>query len=199
MSRSSGDAGWQAVLALRSESSLPCHLSLSSLALPAHLRSWSIPTQYLLLLHVNRSSSIQGLCRAGWLAQADTRWLTGCLYRGLSWLSLLTAMPLRTGQQQLDAACQCAALLRFLRVGLGLLAPLAWQAASEASLFAAHQRRLRAAGLPLERGWNARLYSAVHGLCREPHIPYLWVLAAMMLGSCWDLAVMLSTPPAAIA
>ena len=82
MSRSSGDAGWQAVLALRSESSLPCHLSLSSLALPAHLRSWSIPTQYLLLLHVNRSSSIQGLCRAGWLAQADARWLTGCLYRG---------------------------------------------------------------------------------------------------------------------
>lgn len=53
---------------------------------------------------------------------------------------------------------ECAAVLSFAQLTLGLVAPALVAATHEASLFRLHQRQRREAGLPAEAGWEAWLY-----------------------------------------
>lgn len=82
----------------------------------------------------------------------------------LSATSLVTLHPAELAPPASDPAAECVAVARFLQLTLGLLVPLAWQAATESALFAAHQRQRAAEGLPPERGVDAKLCKCVAGV-----------------------------------
>ena len=169
---------------------MTCTLCAPACMLPCC--SLTIPTQLLLLLHWRRRSST--MCAAGHLAHPAAQQLTARLFSYLRALAHLTPMPLSTGLQ-LDAAAECVTILCFFQVTLGMAAPLAWLAASQARLFSAHQRERGPAGLPPVRGPSAWLYAAIDDLRHDVIRPFCWVLAVALVGCCWDLAAVASAPP----
>jgi hypothetical protein len=95
-----------------------------------------------------------------------------------------------------DAAEECVTLLRFFQIVVGFLAPLAWQAAAEATLFVSHQEQRVAAGLVPEKGISAQLYCGVWGLLDTAIRPQLWLSGWVALGLSLLLAAGTRTPAA---
>lgn len=56
------------------------------------------------------------------------------------------------------------------------------------------QAQRRAAHLPPERGADAAILSAVHGLLHEAVRPYLYIFGVFLTGSLWDWSCLLSAP-----
>ena len=136
------------------------------------------------------------MCQSAPLAAPAAQRLTHELYNVLCPLGYLAVLP-GADMLQSDAAAECVTLLRFFQIVVGFLAPLAWQAAAEASLFVSHQEQRAAAGLAPERGISAQLYSGVWGLLDTAIRPQLWLSGWVALGLIWLLAAGTSTPAAA--
>lgn len=113
------------------------------------------------------------------------------MYQALSTLHY-TLLP--SADPPLGALGECCTLLTFTHLTLGLLLPAVALAAMEVRLFERHQRQRRQLGLPVERGWHARLYSAMAVLLELDALA--WGVATWMaLGLAFDVAVLSSRPP----
>ena len=130
-------------------------LLVTPAARPLSTRRLSAVVQALLTLRCSRFCGL--VCNSRPLVAPAAHRLTHGVARLLSPVSLATLHPADLAPPASDPAAECEAVARFLQLSLGLLAPLAWQAATEASLFATHQRQRAAAGLPPEHGFDARL------------------------------------------
>eukprot|EP00887_Chlorella_sp_A99_P005531 scaffold1.g5531.t1 len=131
---------------------------MALLALTLRVRfGLSAALQVALLLASARHT--RGLCRAAPLALRAGRRATHELFTVQSTLAGLVTCSLPTDERP-SAFVECAALLTFLRLAIAVVLPLAYEAASQSRLFAAHQAQRRRAGLPPERGAHAALYSA---------------------------------------
>jgi len=90
---------------------------------------------------------------------------------------------------------ECATLLSYLQLSIGLVGPALVQAVIEARLFAKHQQQRQQAGLPPEHGWHAGLYAVVLSLLETmdwlTSAAFLWVLHGLL----FDLAQVLMTSP----
>jgi hypothetical protein len=140
-------------------------------------------------------SSAQQLCGAGLLAHPATQCATHQVYQLLSSLAYTLPLPVSAFLSPGPVA-ECATVLRWFQIALGLLAPLLWEAAWAASLFQQHQRQRRAQGLPPERGAHAALYNAVWSVtCEGSGVP-VGVITWLLLAVSWDWCASFSVPAA---
>lgn len=138
---------------------LPSHASCagahSPLPLPpAARRSLSCFAQAVAVLSLRRS--FRGMCE-GHLAHPSVQ-------RDIHTTAQLLRMATLLPPQQVppaDPVAECDTVLSWLLVCLGLLAPLLLQAAAAGRTFHRHQQQRSEQGLPLERGRQARVYSAL--------------------------------------
>ncbi|PRW33146.1 hypothetical protein C2E21_7801 [Chlorella sorokiniana] len=116
------------------------------------------------------------------------------IYGMLSWVGTPLPLPLAPMVAPTPAE-QCAVIVTFYQVALGLLLPLLWEAVTSARAFAAHQRQRRAAGLPPERGLQAWVYRQVWELCGNTEggltVPPA-LLAWILLAVAWDWTAFLT-------
>ncbi|KAI7839850.1 hypothetical protein COHA_006413 [Chlorella ohadii] len=116
------------------------------------------------------------------------------IYGMLSWVGTPLPLPLAPMVAPTPVE-ECAVIVTFFQVGLGLLLPLLWEAVVAARAFAAHQRQRRAAGLPAERGLQAWLYTQVWELCSNTEggltVPPA-LLAWILLAVAWDWTAFLT-------
>lgn len=135
-------------------------------------------------------------CSCAALASAPLRDLFRGAFVMLNSLTslLLLGVPPGPTLESMPATGQCAAVLTYLQLGLGLVAPALVQAALEAHLFRQHQAQRARQGLPPERGAHARLYAWVAAaLSAAPE--ELLIVAAAWLGVCllWSASLALSS------
>lgn len=115
------------------------------------------------------------------------------MLNSLTTLLLLPSTPCIAALEGTPPAGQCAAVLSYLQLSLGLVAPALAQAALEARLFSQHEAERQCRGLPPERGAHARLYRRIlqvgHAAPEE-----LLIVAAAWLGVCllWIMALAIS-------
>ncbi|KAL4451596.1 hypothetical protein ABPG75_007258 [Micractinium tetrahymenae] len=91
----------------------------------------------------------------------------------------------------------CVAVMAFLQassravdLGLGTLIPVLVEASAEADLFRLHQQQRRQAGLPLELGWQASLYSVVSFCTQGASASDRGLCCFALLCACWDVCTM---------
>ena len=140
-------------------------------------------------------SSAQQLCGAGLLAHPATQRATHEVYQLLSTLAYTLPLPVSAFLSP-DPVTQCATVLRWFQIALGLLAPLLWEAAWAARQFQQHQRQQRAQGLAPERGAHAALYGAVWSVTREGSGVPVGAIAWLLLAVSWDWCAFFSVPAA---
>lgn len=104
----------------------------------------------------------------------------------LSSAAALVPLPVSMGAAH-DGVGECACLLAFLQLGLGLLAPLLVDALQGARLFEAHQRQRAGAGLPPECGLHAEVYTAVWQLTLENYWLSCAIYGWMLYSALWDV------------
>lgn len=107
--------------------------------------------------------------------------------------SIPTAGPSPAAAEPTHAA-RCASLILWLRLCLGLLAPLLHEALGEARLWRQHQAQRRAAGLPRERTRLARVYRAVYWLFWEDSAVHLSTVCLLLLAAAWDWCAYILVP-----
>lgn len=159
---------------------------------PSSACSLSILAQAALVAHSLTQAA--SMCSATQLAAPEAQLLTHRLFVALSPAALFMPLPLPAAPAPRSAPMECATLLRFFQLTIGLLAPLVWQAGSQSALFAAHQRQRAAAGVSPERGFSRLLYGEIEELKDPIILPYLCLMGAMAVGLCWKAAVGLSWP-----
>lgn len=132
-------------------------------------------------------------CAAPALTSSTARRYTARLYALLALQAYTLPLPL-SALVVPDVDAQCATLLTWLLVAIGLVAPLLWEAVGEARLLVQVQRRRSAAGLLPDRGLDPWLLSCADVLAEEgsglAQVASAWVLAAL----CWDLAALVCVP-----
>ncbi|KAL4439867.1 hypothetical protein ABPG75_002868 [Micractinium tetrahymenae] len=131
------------------------------------------------------------ICAAAPLAHPRAQQFTRQLYLLLaavaSWVGPAHGQGATPSPEQ-----QCAVLLTWLRVSGALLAPLMWQLLSEARLFRRHQAQRRQAGMALERGLHAAVYSAVASLSQGRGLLHVLIVIWLCLVVSWTLSALLA-------
>lgn len=94
--------------------------------------------QAVLALHCAHFAPL--MCGTAPLAAPAAQRLTHGVAQLLAPLSVFSLHPAGPQLPPGDPEAECCTVLRFLQLTLGLLAPLAWQAAVEPALFASHQQ-----------------------------------------------------------
>jgi len=106
-------------------------------------------------------------------------------------LELASFSPLPVAAK-VQPAAECAAVLGYLQLSVGLVLPLLAQAALESSLFQEHQRQRRQCGVRPESGHMQWVYDACsslgEALDRVTFPAALW----MLLGVLWKLSVVIA-------
>lgn len=103
----------------------------------------------------------QLVCSSAALTSPVVQRLTRQTFQSLSLVRLALQPMLVLEQPPLSPEGECAAVLGFAQLAVGLVAPALVAAAHEASLFLEHQEQRLDAGLPPEAGWQAWLYERV--------------------------------------
>lgn len=128
--------------------------------------SWALPVQLAIsLAHVRHAPAF---CATAPLQSPATQHLLQGAYAMLDVLTSALVPFGRTLLGQPPAQKQCATVLAHVQLALGLAAPALVQAVIEVRLFMEHQLQRAEAGLPLETGPHARLYT--------------WIRRGMMCG-----------------
>lgn len=152
------------------------------MALPAHL---------LMALAFARHNA--DACASAALAAPAAARLTRRVAQALDavrfWSFPLPPPPLQPAS---GSGAECRAVLAYCQLVLGVAAPALAQACLEARLFAEHAEQRARAGLPPERGWQAALCRAVHGVVGDLD----WLTAATLL---WVLLGVLQLAAQALA
>jgi hypothetical protein len=138
------------------------------------------------------------LCAAALASGPGAARATHYTFSLLSAVGCLVPLPI-SRFVSLDAAGECAALAAFCQVGLGLLAPLLWDALASARLFRAHQQQRRQAGLAPERGLHASFFAFVDGLTLEGCALHVGLVAWTLLSCVLDWTSFLAAPAQAAA
>jgi len=90
---------------------------------------------------------------------------------------------------------ECATLMSYFQLSIGLVGPALAQAMIEARLFAVHQQQRQRAQLAREQGWHAGLYAVVLRLLGTMDslttAAFLWALHGLL----FDLARVLTASP----
>jgi hypothetical protein len=143
-------------------------------------------------------------CQLACLASSAAQQHTHLVYSWLSVLSYTLPLPLEPTVQR-SPATECAAVLGWMHITIGLLAPLLWEAAAGAKAFARRSARRAASSPPAgmsaaevapagERGLDAFIFRRLAFLADGHVAPALgaitWVLAAFS----WDLCALLAAP-----
>jgi hypothetical protein len=132
------------------------------------------------------------LCAAAPLAHPGTQHITHQLYSVLNLLAGMVALPVAPPPVPQSPATECATLVTWLRLGLALLAPLLYEAVSEARLWRLHQVQRRHAGLaPEPGGLLAAVYRAAWWLAWEDGGVQMGVLCWLLLALSWDWSAVL--------
>jgi len=101
-------------------------------------------------------------------------------------------LPLKLADQPPGGPSECAVVLSYIQLLLGFAIPTIIQAGLESRLYLQHRRQRLRSGLPLEAGWQARLYSLLADVFVNENLVvtllFLWVL----LGAAWEAALLLS-------
>lgn len=79
---------------------------------------------------------------------------------------------------------------RYLDLTLGCLLPALVQAAAETRLYVQHCAERRRAGLPRERGWQARVHDELADLAQGLSWPQVAVMLWVALGIAFDLSLL---------
>lgn len=117
-------------------------------------------------------------CATPALASPAAQQLSQRAYRLLGTLRFSLLLP--DSLPRLDPAGECAVLMTFTHIALGLVLPALVAALIEAALFHQHQQQRRRAGLPPESGWAAALYGTLYCLLDLDWL--FWAAAAWLLG-----------------
>lgn len=127
-----------------------------------------------------------GMCQALAAAHPATDGAVHATHGLLSALALPVPVPLvPLSRPRIDPAAECGTMLAWLQLGCGVLAPLLWQAASEARLCARHQQQRRRAGLPLDASPQAAFYGWVWEASGEGSRGRYAVAAWLLLAVTW--------------
>lgn len=118
--------------------------------------------QAVLALHCAHFAPL--MCGTAPLAAPTAQRLTHRVTQLLAPLSVFSLHPAGPQLPPGDPEAECCAMLRFLQLTLGLLVPVAWQAAVEPALFALHQQ-VRAGVLWSGRRGLGALQVAAFGRC----------------------------------
>ena len=106
-------------------------------------------------------------------------------------LELASFSPLPVAAK-VQPATECAAVLGYLQLSIGLVLPLLAQAALESSLFQEHQQQRRQCGVRPESGYMQWVFDAIgslgEALDRVTFPAALW----MLLGLLWKLSVVIA-------
>lgn len=128
-------------------------------------------------------------CTTAALASPAAQQLSSRAYRMLGMLRVSLLLP--ETLPNLPPAGECAVLMTFTHIFLGLTLPALATALIEAALFRQHQRQRQHAGLTPERGWDALLYGALGSLLDLDWV--FWAAAAwLMAGILFDAALLAS-------
>eukprot|EP00887_Chlorella_sp_A99_P001210 scaffold14.g1210.t1 len=156
---------------------------MAALALALRVRLW-LSALVLTTLVATSTRHTRALCATPPLAHPDGQAQTHGLFQLLRTLSgLLTASPPSVDQS--SSVAECTVILSFLRLSLTLLLTLAWQALSEAQLFATHEAQRAGAGLPPERGAQAAVLRAAGALRARSQALHMMVLVLVLAGG-WE-------------
>lgn len=101
-------------------------------------------------------------------------------------LNPLMPVPiLLPGLASREPAAECAEVLTYLQLMLGVALPALVQAALEAHLFEQHQQQRQQLGLPPERGLQACMYRGIRCLVQAVDgtawVAALWALSSVLL------------------
>jgi len=147
------------------------------MALPAHM----------LMAASYVRNNVQLCASAAQLQHPASQWVAHKAYAlaQLLWLGGTMPPSAPASHRALPPAQECATVLTFLQLSLGLALPALAQAAVEAHLWRQHQQQRRQLGIPDEKGWQQRLYGCLLGLL-DPldwfTAPvFLWVLLGLLL------------------
>lgn len=129
----------------------------------------------------------RGLCATSALSSPGALRLAGAVRRALHPAAgIMAASPA-------DLLADCAVLLNFLQLGLGLALPALLQAAAEVRCWRVHQAQRAAARLPPEPGRRqARLYAVLGELLFPLGRPVLLLGALGLYSITWTLAALLA-------
>lgn len=128
-------------------------------------------------------------CTTAALASPAAQQLSRQAYRMLGTLRFSLLLP--SSLPNLPPAGECAVLMTFTHMFLGLALPSLAAVVIEAALFRQHQRQRQRAGLAPERGWDALLYGALGSLLDLDWV--FWAAAAwLMAGILFDVALLAS-------
>lgn len=159
---------------------LPTPHSCCSLALPVHLLS---------AVGMLRHNST--ICSGAALAAPAAQQLTSWLFRVLGLLRLSMQPMISASPVGAPPDKECAGLLGFLQLSLGLAAPAVVALSQQVRMFMQHQRERLQQGMPAESGWNARLYGWLGCMCEAAQLggvlPCLWAAALA-----WELALLVA-------
>lgn len=133
------------------------------------------------------------LCAAASLTHPAAQRITHLMHRGLGGVGAVAAAGVQPASaatgDALGPGGQCVAVLTWLRLVVGLLVPLLYEAAAEARLWAQHQHERQAAGLPPEAcgAVRAAAYRTARWLTWEGPLHAAMVLW-LLLSLSWQLA-----------
>ncbi len=91
--------------------------------------------------------------------------------------------------QPATAAEECRAVMCYLQLTLGLVAPALYYATTEARLFLQHAERRQRLGLPPERGWHPWLCRRIAGALLGLDWPFVVLLSLMLMTLLHPVAV----------
>lgn len=151
-------------------------------------RSWAVPLHIFMTAALTRRN--REVCTSAWLATPAAEGLTHGAFDLLNALRYSVLVP--ASRPSLAPRDECAVVLSYLHICLGLVLPALVQAAAEARLFREHQHQRQRLGLALEKGWQLRLYSAIDGLREAVDGPAAVLALWVLLGILFDVSVVAS-------
>jgi hypothetical protein len=145
--------------------------------------SWALPVQ--LLVVINCVAFNPTMCSATALAHPAAQQPTHQLFQLLE-MANFSLLPVAAHVQP---AAECAAVLSYFQLSIGLVLPLLAHAKLESSLFQEHRRQRQQCDMPLESGIMPWLYGSVSSLSEALDGITLAAALWMTLGMLWKLSV----------
>lgn len=178
--------------------SLPLHpVRHQPARLPLCSCSLSVLSQLILVVTATRFD--RHICTAASLCHPAAHRGIHRIYRAAASTACLTPLPLSVALAEPGAAVECTTLLAWVQLCLGLLAPLLWQAVTEARAFQEHKQERRQAGLPPKdtgalAAAEAAVYDFVHAIALEYNVITLTVIYWMLASVCFDFCAVFAVP-----